>query len=206
LTKLSYPFPQINAIWVLLAQSAVFVGIENDSNGNCCHFLEVDKDGNILRNHSIHLELTKSPVHILTDNNKQRLFFFQFQKKSNDSLLLKGYLVDVSGLIQKQLAYPIKYDDDLDAEPKLLFDNSGNVHVMILDPITTRILMYLPMILVWITAYLFIAAIQQKLLLPYTWLMRRNNRCRFGSLSDRENFLPKNFPKRKFYFRHLCKS
>ena len=80
LTKLSYPFPQANAAWVLLAQSVVFAGIENDSKGTSCHFLEIDKDGNTLRNHSIHLELTKSPVHILTSNNKQRLLFFQFQK------------------------------------------------------------------------------------------------------------------------------
>jgi hypothetical protein len=136
LTKLSCPFPQTNATWVLLAQSVVFAGIENDSKGTSCHFLEVDKDGNTLRNHSIHLELTISPVHILTSNNKQRLLFFQFQKKSNDSLLLKGYLVDVSGVIQKQLAYPIKYDDDLDAEPELLLDNSGNVHVMVFDKFT----------------------------------------------------------------------
>ena len=136
LTKLAYPFSLANATWVLSPQSVVFAGIENDSKGASCHFLEIDQDGKTLRNQSVHLELTKSPVHILTSNNKQRLLFFQFQKKSNDSLLLKGYLVDVSGVIQKQLSYPIKYDNDLDAEPELLLDNNGNVHVMVFDKYT----------------------------------------------------------------------
>ena len=53
LTKLAYPFSLANATWVLSPQSVVFAGIENDSKGASCHFLEIDQDGKTLRNQSL---------------------------------------------------------------------------------------------------------------------------------------------------------
>lgn len=129
----TYDFPKQVAAVLLYEKSILFIAASTNRNGLSYHFLELDETGNQIRKKEGVLAGLKEPVKLLTSDDKQQVLFYQYLKKSTDSSLVRGTLVNRMGEIKKQFTFSFPLDAELQNVPETFLDNSGNIHVLVYD-------------------------------------------------------------------------
>jgi hypothetical protein len=129
----TYDFPNKVAAVLLYEKSILFIATSTNRNGLSYHFLELDETGKQIRKKEGLLTGLKEPVKLLSSDDKQQILFYQYFKKSTDTSLVRGILLNRMGEIKKQLAFSFPLDAELQNEPETFLDNTGNTHILVYD-------------------------------------------------------------------------
>ncbi len=113
--------------------SILFSSVTPGSKGTEYHFLELDERGEVLQKKEGMLNVWKGLVNTIASPDKKYMLFYQFRKTLNDSMTLRGSLLDRNGNLQKQMDYAFKQDSVRDTEPELFLDIFGNTHILVFD-------------------------------------------------------------------------
>ncbi len=128
-----YDFPkQVLSIQVT-EHSMIFVASSQERSGLVYHILTINEKGELLNRKDGPLTGMRGPAKALVSAGKQYLLFYELSKKSNDSSQLRGVLLGGEWEVKKQLRYSFKLDAELDTDPEVFLDNTGNTHVLVYD-------------------------------------------------------------------------
>ena len=109
-----YPFPMPLLSIIPHEHSLVFGSVVPDKTGGVYHLMELDAEGNIIRTKQGTLNMQNDPVKVLPGAGGQYILFYQYNKKTNDSSVMRGSLLGADWEVKKQLQYGFKHDADLD--------------------------------------------------------------------------------------------
>ena len=130
-----YPFPK-QLLSIQVNESAIeFTGIAQDKSGLSYHIITLNAAGEVMERKEGPLTGMRGPVKAMVSSGKQYLLFYEYAKKTTDSSQLRGVLLGNDRGIIKQLRYSFKLDPELDTDPELFLDNSGNTHVLVYDKV-----------------------------------------------------------------------
>lgn len=110
-----------------------FIATSRNQEQLSAHLLEMDSTGKLIRQQKTVLPGVKLPPRLLISSNRQYLLFYQWERKTADSSLVRGVLLDADWKQHKQLLYSFRHNADQDAEPETFLDNQGNTHVLVYD-------------------------------------------------------------------------
>lgn len=110
-----------------------FIAISRNEEQMSAHLLEMDKTGKLIRQQETVLPGVKMPPRLLIGSNRQYLLFYQLVRKTADSSLIRGVLLDADWKQRKQLLYSFRHNTVQDADPETFLDNEGNTHVLVYD-------------------------------------------------------------------------
>lgn len=128
-----YSFPK-QLLSIQVNESSIeFAAIAQDKTGLSYHIITLNATGEVLDKKDGPLTGMHGPVKATVSAGKQYLLFYEHSKKTNDSSQLRGVLLGMGKEIKKQLRYSFKLDPELDTDPELFLDNSGNTHVLVYD-------------------------------------------------------------------------
>lgn len=116
--------------------SISFISTSHNQDQINAHLLELDIKGKLIRQQEMVLPGVKMPPRLLISSNRQFLLFYQLIRKTTDSSLIRGVLLDADWKQRKQLLYSFHRNVEQDAEPETFLDNEGNTHVMVYDKYT----------------------------------------------------------------------
>jgi hypothetical protein len=132
----AYAFTRPLASVLFYEKSVLFTSLTQDRGNVMYHFMELDEEGNLLRKKDGLLPGMKSYARMLVSADKKNILFYQYIKRSGDSSLIRGSLLNAELGIVKQLAYSFKHDTEQDSDPETFLDNNGNVHILVFDKFT----------------------------------------------------------------------
>lgn len=128
-----YDFPK-PVVAVQMGETSIrFIATSYKQDQVVAHLLELDTTGKLVRRQETGLPGVKMPLRLLSSSNRKYLLFYQLNKKTTDSVLLKGVLLDADWKQRKQLLYSFRRNAEQDAEPETFLDNQGNTHVLVYD-------------------------------------------------------------------------
>jgi len=110
-----------------------FIATSRNQEQISAHLLELDGTGKLIRQQETVLPGVKMPPRLLISGNRQYLLFYQLIRKTTDSSMLRGVLLDADWKQRKQLLYSFRHNTEQDAEPETFLDNQGNTHVLVYD-------------------------------------------------------------------------
>lgn len=110
-----------------------FIATSRNQEQISAHLLEMDSTGKLIRQQETVLPGVKISPRLLISGNRQYLLFYQLIRKTTDSSLLRGVLLDADWKQRKQLLYSFRHNTEQDAEPETFLDNQGNTHVLVYD-------------------------------------------------------------------------
>lgn len=109
------------------------ISISRNEDQIKAHLLELDITGKLIRKQETVLPGARMPLRLLSSSNRQFLLFYQLIRKTSDSSLIRGVLLDADWKQRKQLLYSFRHNTEQDAEPETFLDNEGNTHVLVYD-------------------------------------------------------------------------
>lgn len=110
-----------------------FMATSRNQDQLTADLLELDTAGKQIRRQQTLLPGVKAPFRWLSSSNRQYLLFYQLIKKTTDSALIRGVILDADWQPRKQLLYSFRRNAEQDAEPETFLDNQGNTHVLVYD-------------------------------------------------------------------------
>jgi hypothetical protein len=110
-----------------------FIATSRSGDQISAHLLELDMTGNPVRRQETILPGARMPLRVQSSGNRQYVLFYQLIKKTTDSSLIRGVLLDADWKQRKQLLYSFRRNAEQDAEPETFLDNQGNTHVLVYD-------------------------------------------------------------------------
>lgn len=113
--------------------SISFIATSRNEEQMSAHLLEMDRTGKLIRQQETVLPGVKMPLRLLISSNRQYLLFYQLVRKTTDSSLIRGVLLDADWKQRKQLLYSFRRNAEQDADPETFLDNQGNTHVLVYD-------------------------------------------------------------------------
>jgi hypothetical protein len=135
-TDKQYAFPRQLHTLIAGESSIACMASAPDRTGLAYHFLELNEQGEILRQKNGSVSTMKGPAKLLVSANKQRFLLYEFKQKSDDSTQLHAALFGADWNMIKQLQYSFRRDPELDNDPEIFLDNNGNTHVVVFDKYT----------------------------------------------------------------------
>ncbi|TAJ45926.1 MAG: hypothetical protein EPO58_17190 [Chitinophagaceae bacterium] len=99
------------------------ISISRNEDQIKAHLLELDITGKLIRKQETVLPGARMPLRLLSSSNRQFLLFYQLIRKTTDSSLIRGVLLDADWKQRKQLLYSFRRNAEQDAEPETFLDN-----------------------------------------------------------------------------------
>lgn len=132
-TTHAFLFPK-PVVAVQMGENSIrFIATSRNEDRVTAHLLELDITGKLIRQQETVLPGVKMPLRLLSSSNRQYLLFYQLVRKTTDSSLIRGVLLDADWKQRKQLLYSFRRNAEQDADPETFLDNQGNTHVLVYD-------------------------------------------------------------------------
>lgn len=132
-TTHAFLFPK-PVVAVQMGENSIrFIATSRNEDRVTAHLLELDITGKLIRQQETVLPGVKMPLLLLSSSNRQYLLFYQLIRKTTDSSLIRGVLLDADWKQRKQLLYSFRRNAEQDADPETFLDTQGNTHVLVYD-------------------------------------------------------------------------
>lgn len=128
-----YSFPKQLVSIQVNERSIVLVATSQNGAGPAYHILELNEAGDEVDKKDGPLTAMRGPVKATISAGKQYLLFYELVRKTDDSVQLRGVMLGADRVVKKQLRYSFRHNIELDSEPELFLDNSGNTHILVYD-------------------------------------------------------------------------